>query len=157
VFYGEFASTVDNVGRVIIPAAFRDAACQAEGGHAPEFVMRFGEDGCVTLYTASRWAEVEDAVNRAPHGERAVRRYRRLVFGLAAKAQCDKQGRLRVPQRLLDAAAIERDVMIVGVSGEIEVWSRPRWEAYREEMMRESLADAASHPGWGRRDADGTT
>ncbi len=149
VFYGEFPSTVDESGRVIIPAPFREAAREAEGGELPDFVMRFGEDGCVTLYPASRWAEVEAEVNQAPHGERTVRRYRRLFFGLAGRGSCDKQGRLRVPQRLLEVAGIGREVMIVGVSREIELWDRARWDAYRDEMLRASQEDAASHPTWG--------
>lgn len=157
MFYGEYPSTVDSGGRVIIPAPLRAAARQAGGGELPEFVLRFGEDGCVTIYTAEHWAEVEAAVNRAPHGEEGVRRYRRLFFGLAARGRCDKQGRLRIPQRLLADAGIRRDVTIVGVSHEIEVWDRARWEAYRDEMMRESQHDAASHPTWGVGGAEHTT
>jgi MraZ protein len=157
VFYGEYLSTVDNVGRVIIPAPLREAAREAEGGELPRFVMRFGEDGCVIIYTVSYWAAVESKVNCAPDGEEGVRRYRRLFFGLGGAGECDKQGRLRVPPRLLQAAGIERDVMIVGVSGQIEVWDRGRWEAYREEMLKRCRTDAAAHPTWGSGGKEHTT
>lgn len=147
VFYGEVPSSVDSAGRVIVPAAMRKAAREAEGKAQAEFVMRFGEDGCVVVYTPSRWAAVEAAVNRAPQGSERARRRRRLLFALAGEGRCDKQGRLRIhPAALLEAAGITRDVVIVGVSDQIEIWDRARWRAQKEGMMRESLHDAEEYP-----------
>jgi len=144
VFYGEYPSTVDSKGRVIITAKLRDAL--PEGEEAARFVMRLGEDGCVTLYTPDRWREVEEDVNRAPQGSKLARRRRRFMFSQARLGQCDRQGRLRIADELLGGAGIEREVVVVGVSDQIEVWDRGRWEAFKAEMLAESENDAEHYP-----------
>lgn len=147
MFYGEVPSSVDSAGRVIIPAAMRKAAREAEGEERAQFVMRYGEDGCVVLYTPRRWAEVEAVVNRAPQRTERARRRRRLLFALAGESRCDKQGRLRIhPPALLEEAGVSRDVVIVGVSDQIEIWDRARWRAQKQAMIRESQHDAEEYP-----------
>ena len=55
MFYGEYASTLDDKGRVIIPARLRDAVSEDERHRG--LMMRLGEDGCITLYTLTRWRD----------------------------------------------------------------------------------------------------
>ena len=144
MFYGEFASSVDDKGRVIIPAKLREAAQTA--GEGPGFVMRLGEDGCVTLYTPQRWGKLEAQVNEAPQNAKAARRHRRYVFSQTETGECDGQGRLRVPPRLLEGAGITKEVVVVGVSDQIELWERGRWETFKQEMMEERERDAEAYP-----------
>ena len=144
MFYGEYASTLDDKGRVIVPAKLRDVVPEAEEGSG--FMMRLGEDGCVMLCTPRRWRELECEINRAPQGARSARRRRRFIFSQTQTGQCDRQGRLRIPQELLDGAGVTRQVMVVGVSDQIEVWDRARWEAFKSEMMSERESDAEAYP-----------
>ncbi|MFW6163018.1 MAG: division/cell wall cluster transcriptional repressor MraZ [Planctomycetota bacterium] len=144
MFYGEYDSKIDDKGRVIIPAKLRDAVPEDE--LAAGFMMRLGEDGCVTLYTQNRWREVEEAVTRSRQNSRSARRHRRFVFTQAERGHCDKQGRLRIPPRLLDDAGISREVVVLGVSDEIEIWDKSRWDAFKAEMMAEREGDAESYP-----------
>lgn len=144
MFYGEYDSKVDDKGRVIIPAKLRDAVPEDE--LAAGFMIRLGEDGCVTLYTSSRWREVEQVVTRNRQNSRSARRHRRFVFTQAERGQCDKQGRLRIPPKLLAGAGMARDVVVLGVSDEIEIWDKSRWDAFKAEMMAEREGDAESYP-----------
>ncbi len=144
VFYGEHETSVDDKGRVIIPARLRDAARAAEG--AVGFMMTLGEDGCITIYTPRRWKEIEAAVNSAPQKAESSRRRRRLLFTQAAEGDCDRQGRMRVPASLLAEASITHDAVIVGVSDQMELWDRERWRAYRAEMLNERGRDAEAYP-----------
>jgi len=123
VFYGEYESKVDAKGRV-----------------------RLGEDGCVTVYTWSHWQELEAAVNRVPQNTHLARQYRRFVFTQAERGQCDKQGRLRIPANLLAEAGIDRTVVVVGVSDQIEIWDRKRWQALKSEMLAERERNAEGYP-----------
>lgn len=149
MFYGELPSTLDSASRIIVPAAMREAAREAEGEDPPQFAMRYGEDGCVVLYTPSRWAAIEAAVNRAPQNTDRARRRRRMLYSLAGMGRCDRQGRLRVqPAALVEAAGLQRDVVIVGVSDQIEIWDAARWQAQKDAMMRESVHDAEEYPGF---------
>ena len=146
LFYGEYPSTVDSSGRVIIPAPLRKAA--GGGGGPIAFVVRYGEDGCLVLYTPDRWAEVEAEMNRAPQKTRSARRRKRLFFSQTGEGRCDRQGRLRVkPATLLGLAGIRKQVVVVGVSDQIEVWDGERWAALRDEMLREGERDAEAYPG----------
>jgi len=144
VFYGEYSSSVDDKGRVIIPAKLRDAAQAA--GEGPGFVMRFGEDECVTLYTPQHWREIESQINKAPQNAKSVRRRRRFVYALTGAGECDSQGRLRVPPHLLQAAGITKEVVVVGVSDQIEVWDKGKWAAFKDDMMSKRESDAESYP-----------
>ena len=144
VFYGEYPSSVDDKGRVIIPAKLRDTAQAA--GEGPGFVMRLGEDGCVTLYTPQQWRQLESQINKAPQNAKSARRHRRFVFSQADTAECDSQGRLRIPPRLLQAAGITKEVVVVGVSDQIELWEKGRWEAFKDEMMAERERDVETYP-----------
>lgn len=144
VFYGEYESKVDAKGRVIIPARLRDAV--PEDDRDDGFVVRLGEDGCVTVYTWSHWQELERAVNRVPQNTHLARQYRRFVFTQADRGQCDKQGRLRIPANLLAEARIDRAVVVVGVSDQIEIWERKRWQALKSEMLAERERNAEDYP-----------
>ena len=128
MFYGEYPSTVDSSGRVIIPAPLRKAA--GGGGGPIAFVVRYGEDGCLVLYTPDRWGEVEAEMNRAPQKTRSARRRKRLFFSQTGEGRCDRQGRLRVKPATL-----------------LEVWDGERWAALRDEMLREGERDAEAYPG----------
>ena len=144
MFYGEYQTSVDDKGRVIIPSRLRECAREAEG--AVGFMMTLGADGCITIYTPRRWAEIETEVNAASQGMASARRRRRLLYTQAAEGECDRQGRLRVPPSLLQQAGISRDAVVVGVSDQIELWDRSRWETYKTEMLREREHDAESYP-----------
>ena len=144
MFYGEYKSRVDDKGRVIIPAKLREAVPEAETSEG--LMMRVGEDGCVTLYTMARWREVEGTVNQVAGNSRSARRYRHFVFTQAEPGQWDRQGRLRIPAKLLEEAGIRREVAVVGVSDQVEIWDRARWEAFKAEMMAERENDAESYP-----------
>lgn len=145
MFYGEYPSTVDTSGRVMIPAPLRRVV--SEGKRPVEFRVRYGEDGCLILYTPERWAEVEAAVNRAPQNTRSARRRKRLFFSQSGEGRCDRQGRLRVtPPILLELAAIKKHVVVVGLSDQIEIWDQERWTGHKAEMLRESERDAEGYP-----------
>jgi len=144
VFYGEYTTSVDDKGRVIVPAKLRQAASDAAEGEG--FVITFGEDGCVTLYTPKRWKELEAQVNKAPQGSKRTRRRRRFLYSQAEASECDRQGRLRIPARLLAKAKIEREAVVVGVSNQIELWDKAQWEAFKDEMMLERERDAELYP-----------
>ena len=54
----------------------------------------------------------------------------------------DKQGRILIPPQLREHAGIERDVVIIGVSNRVEIWSQEQWEAYSVKAA-ESYEDIA--------------
>jgi len=142
VFHGEFDSTVDDKGRVILPARLRDEmGAEREEG----FYVTFGPDGCVELCPPDEWDRRVEAM-RGPKGQAILkaraRRFKRKMSALTEKSTPDKQGRIRLHQNVLQKAGITKDVKIVGNFDTIEVWDRERYQQEDAESDREYRNDA---------------
>ena len=74
--------------------------------------------------------------------KKEVRKFRRLFFSGAIEAVPDKQWRILIPDYLKEYAQIKRDIMIVGVSSRIEVWSKDKWQKFYD-STKESYEDIA--------------
>jgi MraZ protein len=93
VFLGEFEHTIDEKGRVAIPARFREELGE-------RFVVTKGFDLCLQAFPMSYWQELTEKVNRLPIGSPDARNIRRILFSPAAEVEIDRQGRILVPQPL---------------------------------------------------------
>lgn len=144
MFYGEYPTSVDDKGRVVIPARMREAVRVAEG--AVGFMLTLGDDDCIVIHTPNRWRQLEARVNAVQQNTERARRRRHLLFSMAAEATCDAQGRMRIPQNLLSAAGISREAVVVGVSTHMELWGRSQWETYKDKMLQERGRDAEAYP-----------
>ena len=60
----------------------------------------------------------------------------------AAPCEMDKQGRALIPAKLREHAALEKDIVFVGVLSKIEIWSKERWE---ENDDYDNIDDIAEH------------
>ena len=120
MFLGRHSHSVDAKGRMAIPAKFREPL----GLRA---VVTRGVDPCLSLYPMPAWERLADQVAALSIGDPDARALKRLVFGEAADVDLDAQGRILLPPELRRYAGIEREVVVVGVHGSIELWSPERW------------------------------
>jgi len=123
-FLGEFPHSLDDKGRLILPARFRPAL---EGGA----YLAAGQSKCLAVYTPAEW---EGVVTRAKElaregGDRMV--VARTIFALASQVVPDKQGRVPVPPPLREYAGLDREVVVNGALTHIEIWDAERWRAHR--------------------------
>ncbi len=137
MFLGEFEHSIDDKGRLAIPARFR--AALDEG-----LVMTRGVERCLVIYDAESWRGVSDRVRNLNPWQEDARRMQRHFFSGAVPAQPDKLGRVIVPQFLRTYAQLEDEVTVVGVADRIEVWSRADWQRQRSDAERDS-AELAEH------------
>lgn len=125
-FNGSYLHSMDDKGRVVIPAAFREAV--KEG-----MMMTLGQ-GCVALHPADSW---DDLLNEIAHNERQDRllgsAQRRIVLAHQAKADMDRQGRIAISATLRKRVQLGAEVLIQGVGPTIEIWSPELWDAYMED------------------------
>ncbi|MDK2887692.1 MraZ protein [Desulfofundulus australicus DSM 11792] len=126
MFLGEYRHTIDAKGRLIIPARFRE-------GLGEKFVLTKGLDGCLFAYPPQEWAEMENKMRSLPLTRADARAFVRFFFAGACECEIDKQGRILIPGNLREYAGIEKDVVIIGVSVRVEIWSAERWEAYNSQ------------------------
>lgn len=132
MFYGEYEHTIDRKGRIIIPSKFREVFKE----HCVEkFYVTRGLDKCLFVFTKEEWKVQEDKFKMMSFTRTEARKFNRLFFSGAAELTCDRQGRVLLPQYLKDYAGIRQNIMIVGVSNRIEIWSKDEWGRYYEDAM----------------------
>ena len=141
MFTGEYRHTVDDKGRLAIPAKFRT---QLEAG---AFVSRW-IDGCLAIHTRSGWEHLETLVSGLAITDARARLFQRQIFGGALEAEVDRQGRVLLPAYLRDEAGLAGDAVVVGVRDHAEIWSPERWADYRRPMSDpQAFADAIAGLG----------
>lgn len=120
MFMGEYNHTVDPKGRLIVPAKFREQL-------GDEFVVTKGLDGCLFVYPNKEWQNIEEKFRNISMTSKDARKFSRFFFAGAASCELDKQGRILLPSVLREYAALEKDVVLVGVLSRVEIWSKDRW------------------------------
>ena len=113
MFTGEYHLNLDTKGRMMIPAKFR------EDGYS-EFFLTRSLDGCLSLYAIQEWKKLEEKLQALPMTSEKARKLKRYILGSAVSVECDKQGRILIPQVLRDKAELEKDVMLVGEDSDEE-------------------------------------
>ncbi len=129
MFYGEYKHSLDNKGRVIIPAKFREIFKEQ---YVEKFFITRGLEQCLFVFTEETWKTQEKKFRDMPFTKGDSRKFNRLFFSGAVDVVCDKQGRILIPDYLKEYAAIEEAVVIIGVSDRIEIWSKDKWKEFFE-------------------------
>jgi MraZ protein len=119
-FKGQAEYSVDNKGRVAIPAKMRNAM-NPEAKHT--FTITRGFDRCVYLYPLDEWARIERQIASLNSYRPDTRGFVRSLLMWAEEVGLDGQGRVSIPKTLMDFAAIEDRVTIVGALDHIEIWN----------------------------------
>lgn len=130
MFSGEYEHTIDDKGRLTIPAKFR--AKLAEG----LFVTR-GLDGCLFVLPPDSWEALSEKVASLPLAQGSARLFSRMIYS-GTECKLDKQGRILLPPPLREHADIESEVVVIGVSSRLEIWSKKRWQELITRMEEES-------------------
>ncbi|MBI4320470.1 MAG: division/cell wall cluster transcriptional repressor MraZ [Chloroflexi bacterium] len=142
MFMGEFEHTVDEKGRIAIPAKFR-------GKVGDGVVITRGLDGCLFVYTASEWAQLADKIGKLPLAKSDARSFQRMMFSGATECQLDHQGRIVLPSYLRSYGDIGQEAVIIGVNTRLEIWSQNRWQEIRGKVEEESSFIAEQLAGLG--------
>jgi MraZ protein len=138
MFLGEHEHTIDDKGRLTLPAKLRAAFA---GG----IVLARGLDKCVNAYTPERWRTVgEERLARLDPFSARGRQFRRYLFTGASESQLDRQGRVPVPAALARYAGLAREVVVAGVEDHLEIWDRTAWRKQADDFEG-SAEDVAEH------------
>ncbi len=105
--------------------AYRGQLEESCGGH---LVLTVHDDGCLLLYPAPEWEDIERALVRLPNQNQQTRRLQRMLLGHATEAEIDSHGRILVPPRLRDFAKLDKRVVLAGVGKKFEIWNEEVWE-----------------------------
>ena len=120
MFMGRYNHTIDPKGRLSIPSKYREIL-------GDEFVVSKGMDGCLFVYANDAWKAFEEKLASLPLINREARQFARFFLSGAQYVTVDKQGRILMPQDLREFAGLEKDVVLAGAGGRIEIWSLEKW------------------------------
>jgi MraZ protein len=123
MFLGTHAPRLDDKGRLVLPAKFRE-------GLAAGVVLTKGQDRSVVVWPAAEFTAYAERLNEASRSDARVRAYLRVLFSGASDEVPDRQGRITVPTVLRDYAALDRDVVVVGNGSTCEIWATDTWSEY---------------------------
>ena len=138
---GEYSHSIDAKGRIIVPSKFR-----TELGE--RFIVTKGFDGCLYGYSLEEWQGIEEKIKTLPlvTGKDA-RNFTRFFFSSAIECELDSQGRILISQGLREFAGLEKDIVTIGVSSRIEIWSKAKWEEYNSAQDSDDIAEKMSFLG----------
>jgi MraZ protein len=141
MFIGEYQHALDAKNRMIVPSKFRE-------GLGNVFVMTKGLDGCLYSYPMEEWKRLEEKLKTLPLTSKDARAFVRFFFSGAAEIEIDKQGRALIPQNLIEYASVVKDIVSIGVSTRIEIWSKEKWVNYNEQNINfDEIAEKMSELG----------
>jgi len=126
VFLGTHTPKLDDKGRLILPAKFRD---ELAGG----LVIAKFQEHCLAIWPISVFVEMTKTVRSASSSQQGVRDYQRILASGASNETPDKQGRITIPPDLRLYAGLDKDCVVVGAIDRVEVWNPAAWEQYSAE------------------------
>jgi MraZ protein len=127
MFLGEYNHTIDDKGRLTIPAKFR-------GELAAGLVVTRGFDQNLMIFPLDEWQDMAERIISRPLGDEDVRSFRRRIFSGAIDLSPDRQGRIVLPTYLREFAAIDGEVVVAGMYNYVEVWGVGAWRSVRENI-----------------------
>jgi MraZ protein len=133
MFFGTYTPKLDEKGRLILPAKFRD---QLAGG----LMVTRGQEHCLYVWPQEEINRITERLREAPVSNKATRDYVRMFSSASSDERPDKQGRITIPPKLREWAALTKDVVVIGAMNRLEIWDEAAWTAYSEEQ-EESFAE----------------
>lgn len=124
-FIGEFECKIDAKGRVMLPSGLRK---QLDPAAQERFVLNRGFEKCLVLYPKNEWEEISSEVNKLNQYVKKNREFVRYFYRGASELGLDSTGRVLFPKRMLDYAAVEKDVVLFAYSNRIEVWDKSTYD-----------------------------
>ncbi|MFT4234500.1 MAG: division/cell wall cluster transcriptional repressor MraZ [Microbacterium sp.] len=120
---GTHTPKLDDKGRVILPAKFRE---ELAGG----IVVTRGQERCLYVFSAAEFERVHERIREAPLTNKQARDFMRMFLSGASSEMPDGQNRISLPSHLRTYAGLEKELVVTGVGAHAEIWSADAWETY---------------------------
>lgn len=139
MFRGATQVTLDAKGRMVLPTRYRERIVERCEGR---LVVTIDRDHCLLIYPLPEWEEIERKLMRLPSLNEQARRLQRLMVGHATDIELDGHGRVLLPPKLREFAALERDAVLIGQGNRFELWDEARWNARRDAWLADETSPA---------------
>ena len=123
MFLGTHSPRLDDKGRLILPAKFREQL-------AAGLVITRGQERCLFVFPIHEFELFHAQLRQAPSSSKSARDYLRVLLSGASDEIPDKQGRVTIPPNLRGYANLDRDVAVIGAGSRVEIWDAGAWDTY---------------------------
>lgn len=123
MFLGTHEPRLDDKGRLILPAKFRDEL-------ASGLVITKGQESCLYVFPVAEFANITESLRLAPVTSKSARDYMRVMFAGAHDEIPDRQGRISIPFGLRTYAGLEKECVVIGANTRVEIWNLNSWNEY---------------------------
>lgn len=130
MFLGTHQPKLDDKGRLILPAKFRD---QLANG----LVITRGQERCLYVFPAAQFQQMYQELSQAPITSKQARDYIRVMLSGATDEVPDKQGRVIIPAALREYAGLDKELSVIGVGNRAEIWDAKAWQNYLDRQESE--------------------
>lgn len=127
MFLGTYSPKLDEKGRVILPAKFRDELSSG-------VVVTRGQERCLYVFSGAEFEAMHTKIRSAPVSSKQARDFLRVFLSGASSEEPDKQNRVTIPAALRAYAGLDRDLAVIGAGNRAEIWAADAWAAYLEEQ-----------------------
>ena len=123
MFLGTHEPRLDEKGRLILPAKFREPL-------APGLVITKGQERCLYVFPADEFGRITEQLRQTPLTAKSARDYMRVMFAGAHDEIPDKQGRVTIPSALREYASLTKECVVIGANTRVEIWDATSWKSY---------------------------
>lgn len=127
MFLGTYAPKLDEKGRIILPAKFRDELSDG-------VVMTRGQENCIYVFSNEEFEQLHEKIRQAPVTSKQARDYLRVFLSGASAETPDKQNRVMIPANLRSYAGLDRELTVIGAGSRVEIWDTAVWDLYLAEQ-----------------------
>ena len=132
LFVGAYEHTIDAKQRLAIPADVRQ---QLEAAGQRVLYCVLIEGPTLAIYTEAGFQKRADELDNSERPAEEILLYEQMFYSNAARVELDAQGRVRIPERLLQMAGLEKDAVLIGVKDHLEVHDRDSWNRRTQELL----------------------
>lgn len=144
MFGGVSILSVDNKGRLAIPAKYREVLLHQ---YSPNLIITLESNDHLLIYPEKNWSAVQERLLKLPTGNPVLKAYQRLVLGHAETQNMDAAGRLLLPSVLRELVELNKEVALVGMGNRFELWDLVKWQEQTQQALQINRDDLADNLG----------
>lgn len=129
MFQGATHLSLDNKGRLAIPARHRDMLLP---NFTNQLVLTADADGCLLCYPLPEWQPIRDKLLKLSSLDPRIRALQRRLIGYAEDVEMDAAGRILISPALRNYATLDKRVTLIGQGNKLELWDEAKWAAQQE-------------------------
>ncbi len=124
MFFGSYRHTIDDKGRLICPADFREQV-KSSGSNILYMTVPIGKH-YIAVYPEAKFNSLSERWNQAPITDDTLQTFVRALSVRGERVKMSDKGRMLISENLRRIAGIEREVVIVGKLDHLEIWNPRR-------------------------------